>query len=443
MTRSDSQRVVVTGLGAVTPIGNDVPTSWAALVAGQSGAGIISQFDHSTFKTHIAAEVKNFDPTRYVDKKEARRMDRFLHFAAAAAQEALADAHFDMGRYNPWRVGVVIGSGIGGVHILIEQHEVYRDRGPRRVSPFTVPGLMLNSAAAHISIMTGARGPNLALATACATGAHALGEAAEIIRRGSADVMIAGGAEAGIIPMAVASFENMGAISGRNEDPQGASRPFDADRDGFVMGEGAGIVILERLDQARARGAQVYAELVGYGATADAFHITAPAEDGAGAAECMRLAVENADLPLTAVDYINAHGTSTPLNDASETRAIKAIFGEHAYKLALSSNKSMIGHLMGAAGGVEAIFTLLTIRDQILPPTINYQTPDPACDLDYVPNVARKAKVDVAMSNSFGFGGHNGTVVFAKVDPSTALRSAQDAATALRSAQDASATRNG
>ncbi len=427
MTRPDSQRVVVTGLGAVTPIGNDVPTSWAALLAGQSGASIITQFDHTDFKTHIAAEVKNFDPTRFLDKREARRMDRFLHFAAVAAQEAVADAHFDMGRYSPWRVGVVIGSAIGGIHTLLEQQEIFRERGPRRVSPFAVPGLMLNAASAHISIMLGARGPNLAIATACATGSHALGEAAEIIRRGSADVMIAGGAEAGIIPMAIAGFENMGAISGRNDDPQGASRPFDADRDGFVMGEGAGIVILERLDQAQARGAHIYAELVGYGITADAHHITAPAEDGAGAAECMRQAVVNAGLPCTAVDYINAHGTSTPLNDAGETKAIKAVFGEHAYKLAISSNKSMIGHLMGAAGGVEAIFTLLAIRDQILPPTINYHTPDPACDLDYVPNVARKAKVDVAMSNSFGFGGHNGTVVFAKVDPSTPLRSAQDA----------------
>ncbi len=415
MTRPDSQRVVVTGLGAVTPIGNDVPTSWAALLAGQSGAGIITQFDHSDFKTHIAAEVKDFDPTRYMDKREARRVDRFVHLATAAAQEALADAQFDLNRYDPWRVGVLLGSAIGGIHTLLEQQEIFRERGPRRVSPFAVPGLMLNAASAHVSIMIGARGPSLALATACATGAHALGEAAEIIRRGAADVMIAGGSDAAIIPMAIAAFENMGAVSSRNDDPQGACRPFDADRDGFVMGEGAGAVILERFDQAQARGARIYAELIGYGATADAFHITAPAEDGAGAAQCMKLAVENTGLPFTAVDYINAHGTSTPLNDAGETRAIKAIFGEHAYKLAISSNKSMVCHLMGAAGVVEAIFTMLTIRDQILPPTINYRTPDPVCDLDYVPNVARKAKVDVAMSNSFGFGGHNGTVVFAKL----------------------------
>jgi 3-oxoacyl-[acyl-carrier-protein] synthase II len=415
LTRSDSQRVVITGLGAVTPIGNDAPTSWAALLAGKSGAGIITQFDHSDFKTHIAAEVKDFDPLRYMDKREARRVDRFVHFAIAAAQEALANAQFDLSRHDPWRVGVLIGSAIGGIHTLLEQQDIFRERGPRRVSPFAVPGLMLNAASAHISILTGARGPNLGLATACATGAHSLGEAAEIIRRGAADVMIAGGSDGAIIPMAIAAFENMGAVSGRNDDPQGASRPFDADRDGFVMGEGAGVVILERLDLARARGAQVYAELIGYGATADAFHITAPAEDGAGSAQCMRLAVESSGLPFAAVDYINAHGTSTPLNDASETKAIKAIFGDHAYKLAISSNKSMIGHLMGAAGGVEAVFTLLTIRDQILPPTINYHTPDPACDLDYVPNVARKARVDVALSNSFGFGGHNGTVVFARL----------------------------
>jgi 3-oxoacyl-[acyl-carrier-protein] synthase II len=365
-----------------------------------------------------------------MDRREARRVDRFVHFATAAAQEALADAQFDMSKCDTWRVGVLIGSAIGGVHTLIEQQDIFRERGPRRVSPFAAPGLMLNAAAAHVSIMTGARGPNLAIATACATGAHAIGEAAEIIRRGAADVMISGGSEGSIIPMAIAAFENMGAISGRNENPQGASRPFDADRDGFVMGEGAGILILERLDYARARGARIYAELVGYAVNADAFHITAPAEDGAGTAMCMKLAVENAGLPFTAVDYINAHGTSTPLNDASETKAIKIVFGEYAYKLAISSNKSMIGHLMGAAGAVEAVFTVLTMRDQILPPTINYETPDPACDLDYVPNVARKAKVDVAMSNSFGFGGHNGTVVFARLPDEAARESGVGAASA-------------
>lgn len=415
MTRPDSQRVVVTGIGLVTPVGNDTPSAWAALLAGQSGIGPITSFDHSAFKTHIAAEVKDFDPTRFLDKATARRMDRFLHFAAAAASEALADAGFDMQHTDPRRVGVLIGSGIGGVHILLEQQQVLLEKGPRRVSPFAVPGLMLNSASAHVSILLGARGPNLTIATACATGSHAIGEAAEIIRRGQADVMITGGSEAGIVPMAVAGFENMGALSGRNAEPQRASRPFDADRDGFVMGEGAGILILERLEQAVARGAHIYGEVAGYGCTADAFHITAPAEDGNGAAECMRMALEDAGLPPEAVDYINAHGTSTPLNDAGETKAIKMVFGDHAYRLAVSSSKSMTGHLMGAAGAVEAAFCLLALRDQTLPPTINYETPDPLCDLDYVPNRARPTTVNVAMSNSFGFGGHNGTVVFRRV----------------------------
>jgi 3-oxoacyl-[acyl-carrier-protein] synthase II len=422
LSHSDSQphsdgasRVVVTGLGAITPLGNDVPSNWAALLAGHSGVGPITRFDASDLRTHIAAEVKDFDPTRYMDKREARRLDRFVHFAVVAAQEALADAHLDIASQDPRRVGVVIGSGIGGVHTLLDQSDVLRERGPRRLSPFTVTGLMLNSAAAHVSIMMGARGPNLALATACATGSHALGEAAAIIRRGQADVMIAGGSEAAIVRLAMAGFDNMGAMSTRNDPPEGACCPFDARRDGFVMGEGAGIVVLERLDLALARGARIYAELAGYGVTADAFHITAPAEDGAGAVECMAMALADAGLPPTAVDYINAHGTSTPLNDAIETRAIKAVFGEHAYRLAASSSKSMTGHLMGAAGAIEAIFTVLVLRDQVLPPTINYEMPDPACDLDYVPNRARPATVNVAMSNSFGFGGHNGTVLFRRV----------------------------
>lgn len=416
MRRPDSQRIVATGIGMVTPVGNDAPTAWAAVLAGRSGVGPITQFDHSEFKVHFAAEVKDFDPARYLDRQTARRMDRFLHFAAVAAQEALADAQFDMARYAPRRVGVLVGSGIGGIHTLLEQNRVLDERGPRRVSPFTVPGLMLNSAAAHISIMIGARGPNLALATACATGSHALGEAAAIIRRGGADVMIAGGSEAAIVPMAMAGFECMGALSTRNDEPERASRPFDAGRDGFVMGEGAGIIVLERLDHARARGAHIYAELVGSGATADAYHITAPAEDGGGAAECMQMALDEAGLSASAVDYINAHGTSTPLNDAGETQAIKLAFGDHAHRLAVSSTKSMTGHLMGAAGAIEAGFTLLTLRDQILPPTINYESADPVCDLDYVPNQARRSVVHTAMSNSFGFGGHNGTVLFRRIE---------------------------
>ncbi len=412
MTRSDSQRVVVTGIGLVTPLAHDAPHTWAAILAGRSGMGPITQFDTTNFKTTLAAEVKDFDPTRYVDKQQARRMDRFLHFAAAAAKEALADARFEIANYDPRRVGVVIGSGIGGVHTLLEQNDVLHARGPRRVSPFAIPGLMLNSAAAHVSIEIGARGPNMAVATACATGTHAIGEAGEIIRRGRADVVIAGGSEAAIVPMAMAGFENMGALSSRNDEPTRASRPFDAGRDGFVMGEGAGILVLERLDVALARGAHIYGELIGYGATADAYHITAPAESGVGAAECMQMALDSAGLAPTAVDYINAHGTSTPLNDAGETKAIKQVFGDHAYRLAVSSTKSMTGHLMGAAGAIEAAFCLLALRDQILPPTINYEVPDPVCDLDYVPNQARPARVEVAMSNSFGFGGHNGTVMF-------------------------------
>ena len=327
----------------------------------------------------------------------------------------VTDANFEMSQFDPRRVGVHIGSGIGGVNVLLEQYEIMRTRGPRRVSPFTVPGLMPNSAAANVSIMTGARGPSLALSTACATGSHSLGEASEIIRRGKADVMIAGGSEAAIVGHAAAGFESMGALSTRNDDPQRASRPFDADRDGFVMAEGAGVVILERLDMARARGARIYGELVGYGASADAYHITAPSEDASGTAECMRLALEDAGLTPADVDYLNAHGTSTPLNDASETKAIKRAFGDYAYGLAVSSTKSMTGHLMGAAGAIEAVFCLLAIRDQIIPPTINYETPDPICDLDYVPNRARAAKVDVAMSNSFGFGGHNGTLILRRL----------------------------
>ena len=415
MTRPDSQRVAVTGMGLVTPVGNDVPSSWSAILAGRSGIGLITEFDHSAFKTHVAAEVKNFDASLYVDKKDTRRMDRFLHFAAAAAQEAVADAKLDVAYFTPRRVGVVVGSGIGGVHILLEQHDIMNERGPRRVSPFTVSGLILNSAAAHISIMTGARGPNFAIATACATGTHTIGEAAEIIRRGSADAMICGGSEAAIVPMAMAGFENMGALSGHNDEPERASRPFDLHRDGFVMGEGAGILVLERLDLARARGARIYAELAGYGTTCDAYHITAPMEDGSGAIDCMQIALQNAGLAPEAVQYINAHGTSTQLNDVSETVAIKAVFGDHAYRLAASSTKSMTGHLMGAAGAIEGIFSVLALRDQMMPPTINYETPDPACDLDYVPNQARAAAIDVVMSNSFGFGGHNATVVFRQV----------------------------
>jgi 3-oxoacyl-[acyl-carrier-protein] synthase II len=398
----------------VTPVGNDVPTAWEAILAGRSGAGPITQFDTADYRTKFAAEVKDFDPTQHMDKRDARRMDRYVHLAVAAAQEALSDARFDMAHWDSTRVGVYIGSGIGGMHVLMEQTQILREKGVRRVSPFTVPGLIINSAAAQVSIMIGARGPNLALATACATGAHVLGEAVHIIRRGDADAMIAGSAEAAITGMSAAGFDNMGALSCRNDDPERASRPFDAHRDGFVMGEGAGALILERLDLARARNARIYGELIGYGLNADAFHITAPTEDAIGTATCMRLALKDAGLKPGEIDYINAHGTSTPLNDASETKAIKAVFGDDAYRVPISSTKSMTGHGMGAAGTMEAIFCLLAMRDQILPPTINYETPDPECDLDYVPNKARPATVDIALSNSFGFGGHNGTVILRK-----------------------------
>lgn len=416
MSRPESQRVVITGLGLVTPVGNDVPTSWSAIVNGRSGVAQITAFDTSANKIHIAAEVKDFDPTRYVDRQIARRMDRFLHFAVAAAHEALADSCLDQQQWDPRRVGVVIGSGIGGVHTILENQSALIERGPRRVSPFAVPALMLNSASAQISIMLGVRGPNLALATACATGSHALGEAAELIRRGRADVMIAGSSEAAMVPMALAGFENMQALSSRQDDPTKASRPFDKDRDGFVMAEGAGVVILERLAHARARGARIYGELAGYGNTADAHHITAPAEDGIGQADCMQIALDDAEVTPAEVDYINAHGTSTPMNDASETRSIKMVFGEHAYRIPISSTKSMTGHLMGSAGSIEAAFCLLSMRDGVVPPTINYETPDPACDLDYVPNTARQMTVNVAVSNSFGFGGHNGTLVLRRVE---------------------------
>ena len=335
MTRPDSQRVAVTGMGLVTPVGNDVPSSWSAILAGRSGIGFITEFDHSAFKTHIAAEVKNFDASLYVDKKDTRRMDRFLHFAAAAAQEAVADAKLDVTYFTPRRVGVVVGSGIGGVHILLEQHDIMNARGPRRVSPFTVSGLILNSAAAHISIMLGARGPNYAIATACATGTHTIGEAAEIIRRGSADAMICGGSEAAIVPMAMAGFENMGALSGHNDEPERSSRPFDLHRDGFVMGEGAGVVVLEEYEHAKARGAKIYAEVLGYGLSGDAYHITAPAEDGEGGYRSMAMALKRAGLQPSEIDYINAHGTST-MADTIELGAVERLLGNAAAQATMS-----------------------------------------------------------------------------------------------------------
>lgn len=410
------KRVVVTGLGCVSPVGNNVADTWRALVEGKSGAAPITQFDASRHKTKFAAEVKGFDGAALFGAREARKMDRFAQFATAAALEALAQAKFTVGESNRDRVGVLIGSGIGGIQTLLKEAETLRERGPDRVSPFLIPMMISDSAAGMIAIRVGARGPNLSLATACATGTNSAGEAAEIIRRGAADVMIAGAAEAAIVSAAIAGLNVMGAISTRNDEPERASRPFDKDRDGFLMAEGAAVLILESLDHARARGADILCEFSGYGVSNDAYHISAPAEDGAGAALSMRLALEDAGLAASDIGYINAHGTSTALNDKGETRAIKTIFGEQAYKIPVSSTKSMTGHLLGASGAVEAVVCARVLQENLLPPTINYETPDPACDLDYVPNQARPAHPNHVMSNSFGFGGHNATLILSRFE---------------------------
>lgn len=407
-----SRRVVVTGMGCISPVGNNVKETWDSILAGKSGAGLITHFDASKHKTRFAAEVKGFDPIPLFGPREARKMDRYTQFATAVAMEALGQSGLKIDESNRDRIGVLIGTGIGGISSLLEQVEVMRERGPDRVSPFLVPMMISDSAAGMIAIRFGARGPNMALATACASGNNSIGEATEIIRRGAADVMMAGASEAAIVPVAMAGLNVMTALSSRNEDPQTASRPFDKDRDGFLMGEGAGMLILESLEHAQARGANILCEISGYGTTDDAHHISAPAENGAGAAIAMKLAVEDADLDLGDVGYINAHGTSTPLNDKSETAAIKAVFGEQAYNIPISSTKSMTGHLLGASGAIEAVFCILAMRDEILPATINYHTPDPECDLDYIPNQSRKASPKHVMSNSFGFGGHNATLIF-------------------------------
>lgn len=406
------RRVVVTGLGALTPIGNEVSTFWNNLITGKSGVGYVTRFDATDYPTRIAAEVKDFDPLQYIDKKEVRRTDLFVQYAIAAAKMALEDAEIQINEENADRIGVYIGSGIGGLQTLEDQHSVLLEKGPKRVSPFFIPMMIGNMAAGLVSIHTGAKGPNSSAVTACATGSNSIGDAFRLIQHGDADVMICGGTESTITPMAFAGFASMGATSRNNDDPEHASRPFDKDRDGFVMGEGAGVLILESLDRALARGAKIYAEMIGYGMSADAHHLTSPAPDGSGAARSMLAAVENAGLKPTDIDYINAHGTSTPLNDLFETIAIKRAFGDHAYKLSVSSIKSMIGHLLGAAGGIEAIASVLALHHQILPPTTNLQNPDPDCDLDYVPNEARKASIRTAISNSFGFGGHNATIAF-------------------------------
>jgi 3-oxoacyl-[acyl-carrier-protein] synthase II len=403
-------------MGCISPVGNNVKDTWEAILAGKSGAGLITHFDASKHKTRFAAEVKGFDPVALFSAREVRKMDRFTQFAAAVAMEALEHAGLKIDESNRDRVGVVIGTGIGGIGTLLEQAEVMRERGPDRVSPFLVPMMISDSAPGMLAIRFGARGPNMALATACASGNNAIGEALEMIRRGAADVMIAGASEAALVPVAMAGMNVMTALSTRNDDPQTASRPFDKDRDGFLMGEGAGMLILESLEHAQARGATILGEVAGYGTTDDAHHISAPAENGAGAAMSMKVALQNAKLETTDIDYINAHGTSTPLNDKSETAAIKTVFGEQAYNIPVSSTKSMTGHLLGASGAIEAVFCILAIRDEVLPPTINYSTPDPECDLDYVPNEPRKASPRHVMSNSFGFGGHNATLIFSRFE---------------------------
>ena len=408
------KRVVVTGLGCISPVGNNVNDTWQALLAGKSGAAPITAFDASAHKTKFAAEVKGFDPVALFGTRDARKMDRFSQFATAATLEAMEQAGLKVDESNRDRVGILIGTGIGGIITLLEQYEVLRERGPERVSPFLIPMMISDNAAGNIAIRIGARGPNMARATACASGTNALGEAAEMIRRGSADVMIAGGAEAALTALSMAGMNVMTALSTRNDDPQTASRPFDKNRDGFLMGEGAGILILESLEYAQARGAKILCEFSGYGTTDDAHHISAPAENGAGAAISMSLALQNADLKPEDVSYINAHGTSTYLNDKSETAAIKTVFGEQAYKIPVSSTKSMTGHLLGASGAVEAVFSAMAIMNNILPPTINYETPDPVCDLDYVPNQPRQADPNYVMSNSFGFGGHNATLILGR-----------------------------
>jgi 3-oxoacyl-[acyl-carrier-protein] synthase II len=410
------KRVVVTGLGCISPLGLNVEETWSALLAGKSGAGPITRFDAGQHKTKFAAEVKGFDPVALFGPREARKMDRFAQFAMASAMEAMAQAGLKIDTTNRDRVGVIIGTGIGGIETMIDNYESLSERGPERVSPFLIPMMISDSAAGILAIRTGARGPNMSLATACATGTNALGEAAAMIRRGAADIMLVGSSEAAIVPLAMAGMNVMTALSTRNEDPERASRPFDKNRDGFLMGEGAGMLVLESFESAQARAAKILCEFTGYGASDDAYHISAPAENGAGAAISMQLALEDAGLKPADIDYINAHGTSTQLNDKSETAAIKTVFGEQAYKVPISSTKSMTGHLLGASGSLEAAICTKVINENILPATINYETPDPDCDLDYVPNKTRSVKSRHVMSNSFGFGGHNATLIMSRFE---------------------------
>jgi len=410
----DRKRVVITGLGTLSPLGNTVKDTWESLLEGRSGIGPITQFDASEFITRFAGEVKGFDPVSDLGHRLARRLDRVTQMTVVATKQALDHAKFKITEANRDRIGAIIGTGVGGISTLIEQVKRYLEKGPRWVSPFTVPMIIPDAPGGQIAISFGMRGPNYAVVTACASGTNAIGEAMEIIRRGDADAMIAGGSEAGIVPIAIAGFNKMEAMSKRNDDPERASRPFDLNRDGFVLGEGSAQLLLESLEHAKERGAKILAEIVGYGSSNDAHHITAPAEDGAGAAASMELALEGAELEADEIDYINAHGTSTKLNDLSETAAIKTVFGETAYDIPISSTKSMTGHMLGAAGGVEAVFCVKALEEGIMPPTINYETADPDCDLDYIPNEKREKELKHVMSNSFGFGGHNATLIFAQ-----------------------------
>ncbi len=406
------RRVVVTGLGLVAPVGLDVKSSWESILAGRSGIKPITHFDIEPFSTRFGGPIYGFDPSEYISEKDAKKMDKFIHYGMAAGCQAIADAGLTVDESNCRRIGVAIGSGIGGITGIENNYEAYRTKGPRRISPYFVPANIINMVAGNLSIKFGLKGPNYSIVSACATATHNIGEASFMIRHGYVDVMLAGGAEMATSPVGLGGFAAARALSTRNDDPEGASRPFDKDRDGFVLSDGAGVLVLEEYERAKARGANIYAELVGVGINSDAYHMTAPSEDGAGASDCMLMALNDAGLNPEEVDYVNAHGTATPAGDIAETLAVKRTFGEHAYRLPVSSTKSMTGHMLGAAGGAEAIFTILALRDQIAPPTINYETPDPDCDLDCVPNTAREMKIGVALTNSFGFGGTNGTLIF-------------------------------
>ncbi|MEX0731148.1 MAG: beta-ketoacyl-ACP synthase II [Aquisalimonadaceae bacterium] len=409
------RRVVVTGMGIISPVGNSIKEAWGNILEGRSGIRPITRFDVSAFSTRFGGNIEGFDASDYINPKDARKMDPFIHYGIAAASQAMADSGLTVTEENAERIGVAVGSGIGGINWIENGHKAYLDGGPRKLSPFFIPGAIINMISGHLSIIHGLKGPNISIVTACTTGTHNIGEASRMISYGDADVMIAGGAEFSTTPTGLGGFAAARALSGRNEEPARASRPWDRGRDGFVLSDGAGVLVLEEYEHARRRGASIYAEVAGYGMSGDAYHMTQPSEGGEGAARCMGNALRDAGLNTADVDYINAHGTSTPVGDVAETKAVKRLFGDAAHDVAVSSTKSMTGHLLGAAGGVEAVFTLLAIRDQVAPPTINLDDPDPECDLDYVPHTAREMKIDVALSNSFGFGGTNGTVLFRKL----------------------------